>query len=764
MSLFQTFNIGVTGIQGQGTILGTIADNIANINTVGYKKTTTMFRNLIGYDNNVAAWSPSGAATISKAINNKQGVIIRTVSSTDLAIVGNGFFAVSQTVPSDGSIFYTRAGAFQPNADGNFVNGAGFFLQGWPLDNDGNLPAAVSGANVSAATAIANLQAVNILALNNDPIPTTTVSLQANLRASQSPLANSTVTVEANLNAAQLPHPTAILSLSGNLDPSQTAVAPGYDGAVSGSNMASGAVTPHFLRTAQVLDNAGNTHTLKIGFVKTAANTWGVEVYVVPGSDVTQPDGLLASGTLTFNTDGTLASASTGLTTPFAAGWLAGGSSTLTLDAGTVGSADGMAQATGDFTGLLTAGPDYDPAVSGQSMSSGAVTPDFTDTVTVVDNEGTTRTLRVGYLKTGVNEWSIEIYGVPLTDITAQPGFLPGQVAYGTATFGDDGKLDHISPSLSSAFLVGWNGDATVNSLSFNWNSGNGSDGITQLSAASASSMSGVKNYDPADPLHNMAEGGVAPNFTVPLTVIDSAGVAHDVIYGFLKTGTNNWAVEIYSTDASEVTGGEALLASGIITFNGDATLHSISDSLSDPLDISWVAVAPATDPATNTITFDWGTAGDVFGTPGATVIGLGDGLTQFDSAFNITRIDQDGSEAGQIASVHITEEGVVVGSYLNGLSRNLYKIPLASFSDPNLLQSFTGNVFQPTNETSEAIFYQADTGPTGKILSEALEGSNAELETQFTAMIIAQRAYQNNTKIITTSDGMLQRLTEMVG
>src|SRR5262249_54412947 len=158
-----------------------------------------------------------------------------------------------------------------------------------------------------------------------------------------------------------------------------------------------------------------------------------------------------------------------------------------------------------------------------------------------------------------------------------------------------------------------------------------------------------------------------------------------------------------------------------------------------------------------NNIAFNWGTAGQAFGTPGATVIGRADGISQFAAPFDVTSLQANGSQASSLASVNITTDGTLVGNYANGTTRNLYKIPLVTFLDPSQLQSLTGNVYQPTVDTSTANFVQADEGGAGAIEAGALENSNVDTGAQLVNMIVAQRAYEANSKTISTTDTMLQ-------
>lgn len=442
MSGYQALITGIAGLKVQTNVLGTISDNLANVNTVGYKKSSNLFRSLLGNES-PASFSPASSSASARSINNAQGLIFGTKSVSDLAVAGNGYFAVRAGDPSTGGLYYTRAGSFTPDANGDFKNTAGFFLQGWLLQDE-TLPAGLDTASVAGSTAIAALVPVNVLGLVLAANPTTTVSIQGNLTSSET---------------------------------------------------------------------------------------------------------------------------------------------------------------------------DY----------------------------------------------------------------------------------------------------------------------------------AGVPAYDPTSSVANMADGVIPASFNRPISIVDSTGVAHDITIGFLKTSPLNWAVEVYADSAADIGAASAQIASGTITFNNDGSLGDVSASLTSALPISWALPAPAT----NSITIDWGTLDDT------------DGLVQFDSYYHST-VNQNGYLAGSISNIDITDEGYIVGNFANGVSRLLYKIPLANFAEQNQLESVTGNVFSETMDSGGVYFTQPGLNGLGKIYSSSLENSNVEVADQLTAMVIAQRSYQFNAKIITTSSDMLDVVTRL--
>ncbi len=155
----------------------------------------------------------------------------------------------------------------------------------------------------------------------------------------------------------------------------------------------------------------------------------------------------------------------------------------------------------------------------------------------------------------------------------------------------------------------------------------------------------------------------------------------------------------------------------------------------------------------------------------GATVNGvsLGDpvinfssgGLTQYADAngnVQVNQIQQDGFPAGQLQSVSISNNGRVVGNYSNGRNLDLAEITLATFNGPDFLKRKDGGAFEATDESGQALF-----GNGGTIVGSSLEGSNTDIADEFTKLIVTQQAYSANTKVITTSNEMVQDLLNVL-
>lgn len=259
--------------------------------------------------------------------------------------------------------------------------------------------------------------------------------------------------------------------------------------------------------------------------------------------------------------------------------------------------------------------------------------------------------------------------------------------------------------------------------------------------------------YSPTDTTLNMASGNIASQFSRPIRIYDAQGGGHDLNVAFLKTNTNTWAIEVYAVPADDVSTSlpDGLIAYGNVVFNGDGTLRTVDGTLSSAATVVWTNGA-----STSSVAFNWGTPGE----PG---VGTADGLSQYNAAYKVSFANQNGAPVGELTGVSITELGVVVASYSNGQTQNLYKIPLADFANPDQLDSSTGNVFAQSADSGEFNLRQAGTSGVGKIAASSLEASNVELSSELTDMIIAQRSYQANAKVISTSDNMLEQLNQII-
>src|SRR5579863_1979617 len=192
MGLFGALFAGVSGLDSQSNKIGIISNNISNVNTVGFKQGQAEFSTLV-VPSGTTTFSPGGVIGGNRQLINGQGTIAGTTSPTDVAITGGGLMFVS-TSPAGGTgtLLYTRAGSFTQDANGNFKNANGYFLQGLPIDPKTGNPGPFS-----------SLTTVNVSAsATGKPTPTSTIALGANFNASQPALLGPGETITSLLGAS----------------------------------------------------------------------------------------------------------------------------------------------------------------------------------------------------------------------------------------------------------------------------------------------------------------------------------------------------------------------------------------------------------------------------------------------------------------------------------------------------------------------------------------------------------------------------------
>ncbi|WP_026596013.1 flagellar hook protein FlgE [Methyloferula stellata] len=175
MGLFSALNSSVSGMAAQSNTLTAISQNIANSNTTGYKDVEAQFADVVS-SASPTSFNGAGVTTNFAYLNSEQGGFSSTNTNTDLAVSGNGFFAVQDAA---GNKFLTRDGSFTPDSSGNLVNSAGYTLLGYSL---------AAGAAGAVANGSAGLVPVNVGSAALTATPTTSGTFSANLPASSTPV------------------------------------------------------------------------------------------------------------------------------------------------------------------------------------------------------------------------------------------------------------------------------------------------------------------------------------------------------------------------------------------------------------------------------------------------------------------------------------------------------------------------------------------------------------------------------------------------
>jgi flagellar hook protein FlgE len=214
------------------------------------------------------------------------------------------------------------------------------------------------------------------------------------------------------------------------------------------------------------------------------------------------------------------------------------------------------------------------------------------------------------------------------------------------------------------------------------------------------------------------------------MTVYDSLGAAHTATVYLSKTATENtWQQRLY-VDGNAVGAVQTLEYSNVGTLVTPATGE-----------ITYPPYTPTTGAAPLTLTYDVGTS------------------TQYGNAFSVSAINQDGYTTGRLIGVETNAEGVVQARFTNGRSVPLGQIAIAQFASVDGLQTLGDTSWGETFASGPALLSSAGNGGMGSIQAGALEGSNVDVTQQLVNMITAQRNFQANAKMISTSDNLSQTI-----
>ncbi len=236
---------------------------------------------------------------------------------------------------------------------------------------------------------------------------------------------------------------------------------------------------------------------------------------------------------------------------------------------------------------------------------------------------------------------------------------------------------------------------------------------------------------------------------SVNITVYDELGGQHTLSGAFVRTATaNTWDLVLtaISGNISEITMDGRRIEG--ITFNPtDGSYSGLSGS-----DTAQFEIAYAHNP-------------DAFQTVGLELgmIGGLNGLTQFAGSSTAVAREQDGYSSGTLSSVSISSDGIVVGSFSNGIKKDIAAIQMALFQNSASLESIGGGYYVASANSGEAVATQALSGGAGSIHGGSLEKSNADVATEFVNLIYAQNGYQANARTIKVANEILQELSNLI-
>lgn len=268
-----------------------------------------------------------------------------------------------------------------------------------------------------------------------------------------------------------------------------------------------------------------------------------------------------------------------------------------------------------------------------------------------------------------------------------------------------------------------------------------GTIGDIQIPADLTSPASATDNVRIGGNLDASAAAGTVRDMSI--NVYDALGAKHELKLLFTKSATtpNSWD---WSVDTSALSATEAASLSGntgTVTFDGTGNMTA-------PTTAPVIGLTPDTGATAMAITVDFGS-------------GMA-GLTQFSSASSAVVQDQNGFTMGTLETRTIDRTGRVIGGFTNGIVQPLAQLSLADFVNPAGLERQGENLYAASANSGEPVVGFAAEGSNSLIQSKSLEASNVDLAQEFTNMIIAQRGFQASSKIITTSDEMLNDVVSL--
>jgi flagellar hook protein FlgE len=826
---------GLAGLSNSQTALDVVGNNIANVNTVGYKSSKIEFTELLNQTIRGAS-SPQesgrggtnpiqvglGVGTSAVAVSHQQGNLQSTGIMSDLAIQGNGFFVVG-----DGSTqtFYTRSGAFSFDGNGSLVYSSGLKVYGWMADPTGvidknssinsisipvgqtisanettsvvyayNLdsrantigtPVLSSGnsANVSIVSgkfdgsiyspAIDDVRGTHSVDVYSETHNGTNTSLNGTTRLTDLDITNIdsfrivvdsaeyTINLSNGLNStvneivsainAQIPGVTAILdngaiNLTRNVAgmnkhvhvyDSNSLDIDVFDNLVSVPN---GALAGNVLSTGQVEDIW--TYLVDNNFVSSNGEVIASDV-VIAGIDLSNVNGVdfsdldsVAQMLLTEGKSNHVSSVKGIAGSVFSNGnteWLPG--------AKTLGTLNNL-KLTDELTGL-------------DNTNDFIITANDGSTYTFdLAAEGVLATSNIAELISAFNIWSknedVGLEGTKFYMGLTKDGKLfvtyedanrndtieiadstPVGTGLANTMFANSG--DWVSEADSSKYFDK-NSDVSYIQHIYSRADGGGSVNLDLEFDETDTRILGLNGLNISASDNGFKSGKFilqtvdATEHVTFTTVYDSLGKERIVTLTLKRENDNTWA---WTASGTDVTG------AGLLVFDNVGALQQGAIS---------GTIAVGGQGGANPLTI----------TPNFTLV------TQFADASSMVHTGQDGYPNGSLETYSISSDGGIIGIYSNGLNQDIGQIAMASFNNPAGLLRGSDGMFMVSNNSGDPQIGSANSGGRGAISAGTLEMSNVDIAEEFANMIIYQRGFQANSKIITTGDELLQTLVQM--
>lgn len=725
---------GISGLQAHQVAMDVEGNNIANVNTVGFKYSRANFADMLSQTKQLATGPQGGlggqndlsvglGAQISSTTKIfLQGSMQSTDRATDLALQGDGFFVVSP----DGGVTqaFTRAGDFSFDADGNMVDNNGYIVQGWTKD--------ITGGDSNCDDELSILQVDS-----TGPVGDINIEPGLVMPAKKS----SEITLNANLNTGNTIESKECIR---QLDSSSSTVAGTGDSGFYYQYDTSGTIKEYEENFGVLFDDSGSAFNLSEG-----QGMW------VSYMSATVTTGSIAStGTITLNdTTITITDASA-----------SGVATAINAESANTG-VTAVANADGTVT-LTNLNDDTEATEKNIRITSSTVSGIGTTDSTVRDSSGIGSAFTAFYYTYTDNNVSItdsttaSTMGVNFQtteDLRRQMQLHANYVKNGE--FSDSTSSVSVKVNSSGRFEIINAADtdtATSTSLNLSVTNFTGTDSSSTVSANTlfTTTFSALNT--------TLTEGSGASASTTAvyaakhassIDVFDSLGSTHTVQFEFRKTDENTWTWRAIVPEPGKLVGHpvnlnnesikENVYEGGTITFNNDGSLKGYN-----PPTLNYDPGNGAKAP--QLIRLDWGKANTF------------NGLTSLDKKSTTSAISQNGYSAGNLNGLKVDSTGTILGSFDNGRSAALGQVAVAKFANNEGLRSEGDNLYTVSANSGEATIGVASAGGRGEVAAANLEMSNVDLSRSLTQLIVVQRGFQANSKTITTSDTLLNELLQL--
>jgi flagellar hook protein FlgE len=357
---------------------------------------------------------------------------------------------------------------------------------------------------------------------------------------------------------------------------------------------------------------------------------------------------------------------------------------------------------------------------------------------------------------------NLAIAGQGFFAVSQPTGQVGGQATFNPQQFytrAGDFSLNSQGYLVNSAgqYLNGWSVNAATGAVNEN---ALAPIQVTQtaLNPVSTSNVDLSANL-PATPA--AGTGTLASPISSNITVYDSLGTAHTVALGWSQNAADDWTLTVTAPSAQTPAVGTADVQFGPVASGNPVTSGTIGQISQTTGSLVAPGYAAGTT-ASMSMVMDFGEG------PQTVTLGLGNyggsaGLTQYaGTAYDLQGISQNGVPPGSYAGVTTQANGDVVVNYNNGQTSTIAQVPLVTFNAPDSLQGQNGQSYTATVASGNPLADAPNSNGAGSLVVSSVEGSNVDIATEFSQLIVAQQAYSANAKVITTANDLLEATLNM--